>query len=198
VLSPVNKLAEKYDVAVVVVAHRRKSAGGSADESAMGSRAFTGIARAVWHVSRDKQDRNRRFLCPQEQPGRRRLRPGVFACGRTVRFCLWERNPVTMNADDALAIEHGHGRGPDADARNAAEDWLRDLLSGGPLPVVEIKQAAKEAGMSWGGALRRAREAIGIVPFKHAFNRAGAGFGNCPLRMRRPTATHWTTSRSRR
>lgn len=47
VLAPVAKLAERYGPAVLVVAHRRKSAGSIADDLALGSRAFTGIARAV-------------------------------------------------------------------------------------------------------------------------------------------------------
>ena len=46
-LAPIARLAEKYELAVLVVAHRRKSSGGSADDLALGSRAFTGIARAV-------------------------------------------------------------------------------------------------------------------------------------------------------
>src|SRR5579885_3630284 len=46
VLAPLAALAEKRGPAVLVVAHRRKSAGGSADDLALGSRAFTGIARA--------------------------------------------------------------------------------------------------------------------------------------------------------
>ena len=44
VLVPVARLAEQYDTAVLVVAHRRKSPGDNADDLALGSRAFTGVA----------------------------------------------------------------------------------------------------------------------------------------------------------
>ena len=64
VLAPVAMLAEKHGPAVLVVAHRRKSAGSIADDLALGSRAFTGIARAVWHLTRDPDDKARRLLLP--------------------------------------------------------------------------------------------------------------------------------------
>lgn len=64
VLAPIAKLAEKYGPAVLVVAHRRKSAGTVADDLALGSRAFTGIARAVWHLTRDTDNKERRLLLP--------------------------------------------------------------------------------------------------------------------------------------
>ena len=62
VLAPIGKLAEKYGVAVVLVAHRRKGEGNHADDLALGSRAFTGIARVTWHLSRDPSNAQRRLL----------------------------------------------------------------------------------------------------------------------------------------
>jgi len=62
VLAPVAALAAKYGCAVLIVAHRRKSDGDVADDLAMGSRAFTGIARAVWHLSRERVNPARRLL----------------------------------------------------------------------------------------------------------------------------------------
>ena len=56
------KLAEKYGPAVLIVAHRRKTGGNIADDLALGSRAFTGIARSVWHLTRDSDDKSRRLL----------------------------------------------------------------------------------------------------------------------------------------
>ncbi|HEX8915005.1 MAG TPA: AAA family ATPase, partial [Humisphaera sp.] len=202
VLAPLSLLAERYGVAVVLVAHRRKSSAGSADESTLGSRAFTGLARAVWHLSRDPDD-----------PGRRLLLPGknnLAAASTGLAFRLvggptpaveWEDAPVAMTADDALVAERrrmsgddgGSGRddgdardrgraeplrpGPKAVARTAAEHWLTALLANGGMRVGRhekpeegtIAAAARAAGFSW-GTLRRAREALGIVPVKAEFN----------------------------
>ncbi len=47
----------------------------------------------------------------------------------------WERDPVAMSADDALAVEsqsREHKPGPDAEAFDAASDWLRSALVDGP------------------------------------------------------------------
>ena len=103
VLAPVAQLAEKYGVAVLVVAHVRKALSQHADDMAMGSRAFTGIARAVWHLSRDLNDKNRRLLLP----GKRNLteQPAGLAftiAGDPPALC-WERDPVEQTADDRAA-----------------------------------------------------------------------------------------------
>jgi hypothetical protein len=162
VLAPIAALAERYGVAVVIVAHRRKSTGSSADDLALGSRAFTGIARAVWHVTRDSADSRRRLLLP----GKNNLAPegtgmAFGLVGQPVASVAWEREPVRMTADDALAAEQGSDRerpGPDADARKDAADWLRKLLAGGPRPTKEVQDEAKNAGMAWRTVRRAADE----------------------------------------
>jgi hypothetical protein len=81
----------------------------------------------------------------------------------------WERDPVTMTADDALAVE-SQGReqkpGPDADALNAATDWLRSTLASGP-------RLAKELFDEWengqGGSKRtldRAKQSLQIEAYR--------------------------------
>src|SRR5690606_14589208 len=131
VLAPVAKLAEKSGPAVLVVAHRRKSAGSIADDLALGSRAFTGIARAVWHLSRDNENKTRRLLLP----GKNNLAPEgnglAFTIAGDPAVVVWERDPVAMSADDALAKEDGFGGedvkpGPQPEARRHAAEWLRE------------------------------------------------------------------------
>lgn len=162
VLAPVAKLAEKYGAAVVVVAHQRKSPGTIADDLALGSRAFTGIARAVWHLMRDAEDKGRRLLLP----GKNNLAPegtglafGIFGDPPAI---AWEPEPVTMSADDALAVENGNGkaekRGPEPEARNAAAEWLRRVLSGGPVATAKVKDEAKAAEYAWRTVQRAADE----------------------------------------
>lgn len=80
VLAPVARLAEKYGPAVLVVMHYRKSAARFADDLALGSRAFTGIARVVWHLTRDSADKGRRLLLP----GKNNLAPEGGRSSRSV------------------------------------------------------------------------------------------------------------------
>ncbi|HPC97326.1 MAG TPA: AAA family ATPase [Sedimentisphaerales bacterium] len=174
VLAPVAKLAEKYGVAVVVVAHRRKGGGTFADDLALGSRAFTGIARAVWHLTRDRENKRRRLLLPGKN--------NLAAEGGGLAFTIvgdppaisWERDPVTMTADDALATENGNEKqkpGPKPKARDRAVEWLRDLLKDGPLASAKILQEGKEAGYS-SRTLHRAKDELGIKPYREQFGGA--------------------------
>jgi len=172
VLAPVAKLAEKYGPAVLVVAHRRKSAGSIADDLALGSRAFTGIARAVWHLSRDPDDKTRRLLLP----GKNNLAPeGEGLAFRIIgepAAIAWERDPVALSADDALAVENGDGElrkpGPQAEARSHAAEWLLDLLKGGPMESAKIKDEATAAGYAW-RTVHRAKDELGIRPYREQF-----------------------------
>lgn len=175
VLAPVAALAEKHGAAVIVVAHRRKSSGGFADDSAIGSRAFTGIARAVWHVSRDPHDRARRLLLP----GKNNLGPELgglaFSIGGEPARIFWEADPVELSADDGMAQEaaaHAGKPGPEPETRNAAAEWLADLLSGRAMFTADIQNEAKEAGFSW-RTTQRAADQLHVVRTR---NRVGEGY----------------------
>lgn len=173
VLAPVAKLAEKYGPALLVVAHRRKSAGSIADDLALGSRAFTGIARAVWHLSRDNENKARRLLLP----GKNNLAPEgnglAFAIVGDPAAVAWEHDPVAMSADDALAVENGiggddHKPGPEPETRSQAAEWLRELLKAGPLESAKVKDEGKAAGYAW-RTLHRAKDELGIRPYRERF-----------------------------
>lgn len=173
VLAPVARLAEKYGPAVLVVAHRRKGTGSIADDLAMGSRAFTAIARAVWHLTRDAENKARRLLLP----GKNNLAPegeglAFTICGDPPAIA-WERDPVAMSADDALAVENGGGDeskpGPEPEAMNAAKQWLAKLLADGEVEAAKVKAEAKAAGLAW-RTVQRAADILGVIREKNAFN----------------------------
>ena len=159
VLAPIAKLAEKYGPAVLMVAHRRKSVGAIADDTALGSRAFTGIARSVWHLSRDTENRNRRLLLPgkcnlaSEQSGL------AFTITGEPPSVWWEHDPVAMTADDALARENGTAG--EHSAIDEATDWLREALAGSPRPSKELKNAAQRDGIAW-RTVERAKAKLGV------------------------------------
>ena len=185
VLAPVAKLAEKYGPAVLVVAHRRKSAGSMADDLALGSRAFTGIARAVWHLMRDTNNKARRLLLP----GKNNLAPEgnglAFAIVGDPAAVAWEHDPVDMSADDALAMENGiggddHKPGPEPDAKNQATDWLAgELADLQEHSVKELKEAAKDAGLAW-RTVQKASQRLGVK-----VHRANFG-GDCVWQLLKP------------
>jgi hypothetical protein len=169
VLAPIAVLAEKHGAAVVVVAHRRKSAGSFADDMALGSRAFTGIARAVWHVSRDPENKTRRLLLP----GKLNLAGdsdglAFSIIGEPPRIA-WERDAVAMSADDALAIE-GQSRqrkpGPEAEALEAAKAWLAGALADGPRLANELKDEWRDGHGGSERTLNRAKQSLGAEAYR--------------------------------
>lgn len=165
VLAPIAMLAEKYGPAVLVVAHRRKSAGSIADDLALGSRAFTGIARAVWHLTRDNEQKARRLLLPGKNHLAREGDGLAFSIiGEPARIS-WEREPVAMSADDALAAEsqaREQKPGPDAEAHDAAVAWLRAALAGGPRLTTELLDEWKNGQGGSERTLKRAKHSLGV------------------------------------
>jgi putative DNA primase/helicase len=178
-LAPLARLAAQYRVAIVMVTHLSKTGGVRAVYRAMGSLAFIAAARAAFLIVRDKDNDDRRLFIPiKNNIGNDRdgLAYRLFN-GRVE----WERELVTLRADDALAAEtegdSGSKPGPKPDARDAAAEWLTDLLAGGPMRVGDpknpepdtIAHAAKGAGYSFTGAVRRAAGELRIKPYKGPF-----------------------------
>jgi hypothetical protein len=79
---------------------------------------------------------------------------------------VWDRDPVTKTADEALAATVKKA-GP-----SAAVDFLQQALSDGPMEQAEIVQLGQEAGFSE-KSLRAAREKLGVKSRKEGFGTSG-------------------------
>ena len=177
VLAPIGLLASRYGVAVLIVAHRRKGNAGSADETALGSRAFSGIVRSIWHLSPDPRDDNRRLLLPGKSSLARKGDGLAFTLiGEPTAAVVWERDPVRMTADDAMRDERAAEAngpsdrpGPEPAARNAAADWLAaELADLAEHKVADVRAAAGNAGLAW-RTVQRARESLGVLVERATF-----------------------------
>jgi len=73
---------------------------------------------------------------------------------------VWDSAPVTMTADEAMAIEAGGFE--DRSSRAEAAEFLRQRLAAGPVRVKEIEQDAAAVLISK-RTLTRARRELGIV-----------------------------------
>jgi hypothetical protein len=171
-LSPLSKLAEETNVAIVLVTHMSKGGGGRAMYRAMGSLAFIAAARAAWVVVKDKDNPNRRLFLPaknnigNDKTGLAYLLVDKGGCAAL----SWERTPITTTVDDAIAQDEGErGRpGPDPEEREAAADWLRAVLANGELEVRTIRKEAESCGFAW-RTLERAKASIGARAHKTQF-----------------------------
>ncbi|MBL4809923.1 MAG: AAA family ATPase [Phycisphaerales bacterium] len=170
VLQPLATLAQETGAAVVMVAHQRKGMAANPDDMVLGSRAFTGIARSVLHLMRDPDDEDRRLLLP----GKMNLSipaPGLaFTIGNDPARVQWDANPVSITASEVLAKNSGGSGG--SNAGDEAGDWLRDVLSNGPMPSSEIKSMAERDGFVW-RTIERAKKRIGAVATREGFANEG-------------------------
>jgi putative DNA primase/helicase len=166
-LDPVAHLADLYGPAVLVVAHRRKDAGTThADDLAMGSRAFTGVARSVWHLSRDRQNKRRRLLLPGKNNLAAEGRGLAFTIEGTPPAIRWESDPVDLTANEALRSEADRGNDESRDtALRRAVDWLRELLAAGPMASGDVRRECVSAGFSW-RTVHRAKDELAIRPVR--------------------------------
>ncbi len=158
-LTPIIRIAESHGIAVLVVMHRRKSEAVFADDTAMGSTAFTGIARAVWHLSSDPDDPARRLLVPGKCNQSAQPTGMAFTIEGDPARLEWDPDPVEVTADDALSRERNGSGGHSA--VDEAVDWIRTALSGGPRPSKELEEEARKNKIS-GKTLERAKKEIGV------------------------------------
>ncbi|ADB17413.1 hypothetical protein Psta_2746 [Pirellula staleyi DSM 6068] len=171
VLTPILKLAEKVGAAVLIVAHRRKGAGTSADELALGSRAFTGIARAVWHITRDPDNKERRLFLPGKNNLAHEGEGLAYSISGEPARIVWEADSVAMSADDALALQYKQSTrgkpGPIAATRSEAVDWLTSALASGPRLAKELEDEWKNGEAGSKRTLGRAKRELGIISERH-------------------------------
>lgn len=159
VLAPVAKLAERFGVAMVIVAHKRKSSGSYADDTVMGSRAFTAIARTVFHLSPDNENKERRLFLPGKSNIAATAKGLAFTLSGDPAAVNWEPDPIDMTADDAMAME-GHDN--DVSAVDEAMSWLENALAAGPRSGKEIQDASRVDGIA-NRTLRRAKDKLNIT-----------------------------------
>lgn len=167
-LAPLAKLAADYAVAVVLVQHLNKSSGGGAMYRSMGSIAFVAAARAAYVVTKDRENPLRRLVMPvknnlaKDVTG---LAYSVIEAKNGQPVIAWEKDPVTITADEALVPSDSYEEKTHIEW---AVEILKLILAEGPKSAAEVKKEATQAGLT-DKTLRRAREKLGIKPRKRDF-----------------------------
>ncbi|HEY2760761.1 MAG TPA: AAA family ATPase [Pirellulales bacterium] len=171
VLAPLSALAAEFGVAMIVVSHFRKGEG-SAINATMGSMAFVAAVRGAYAVTKDPNDptnQRRLFLPIKNNIGNDRTGLAYSLSTRResggIPFCLWEAEPVTTTADEALSLPLNK-RGPAPDERNQAADYLLAALTDGPRPAREMYEAAEQMHGIKKRTLDRAKRDLKIEAFR--------------------------------
>jgi putative DNA primase/helicase len=143
VLLELAELARERGVAVLVVSHRRKEWSMVSLHRAMGSVAFTAVARVVLVLVEDPLERGRRLLVPAKMA----LLPG--ASGRAFRIdenrLEWEKEAVPLTADELSEVVESEAIV--SDRLRVAVGWLKNELLGERVTADEIQQRARAASI---------------------------------------------------
>ena len=141
----------------------------------LGSRAFTGIARVVWHVTRDSDNRDRRLLLAGKNNLAREGDGLAFSIDGEPPAICWEREPVKMSADEAMSEVGDDDQG----ATGEAAEWLRSLLADGRVRSAEIKATAKRDSIAW-STVKRAKRKIKADAVRVGVGAAGVWYWQLP------------------
>jgi len=167
-LSPLSELANKNKVAIVVITHLNKGGSqGSAMYRATGSLAFVAAARAVFIVARDQDDPDRRLFLPIKNnlgTDREGLAYRVIQADNGAALVEWEDSPITISADDALAVLSNEDR----TERQDAVSFLEKELESGSVDAKELFKSADACGISR-RTLYRAKSELGVDSYKKDF-----------------------------
>ncbi len=163
-LAPVKAMAEELNVAVLAITHLTKRRAASVLYRAMGSMAYVAASRAAWAVVPDREAPGRMLLVPIKC----NLVGGATGLAYRIvphpdnpalPIVAWEPEPVAMTADEAMEAL------PKPTPREEAAEWLRQVLSAGPLPSNQVERQGSEAGFTL-RTLRRAKADLGILPYR--------------------------------
>lgn len=157
VLDPLKELAEELNIAVLLIMHVKKGAESEVLYRIGGSVAFAAVARAIFFLSKDQDDKDRMLFTNPKLSVAKEAPTLAFRITPTMAL-EWEREPVAISAEEALSDRtHRGGR------LDQAVEWLEDFLRDGPKPVRETEEAAAKEGISM-TTLKRARWKLGIIP----------------------------------
>lgn len=183
VLEPLADMANRLRIAVVAVTHLNKGGAGG-NQSALnrfaGSIAFVAAARAAFAVIEDPEDDERRFLLQAKNNLGKKCKGLAFRLEQRLigddvmsSNVMFEGDHINESIDEALTASETRRGGESRTNKDEAADFLRGLLSGGPLPVLQIETEAREAGLlgpdspiSQNKSFRTAREILGITPHR--------------------------------
>jgi putative DNA primase/helicase len=168
-LQPLVDLAASMNAALVGITHFSKNGqGGDPTQRVVGSIAFTAVARVVLVAAKVKSEEgeDRRVLArsksnigPDEGGFEYHLEQSEPVPGIHASYVAWGSS-VAGSARELLSDPSEQDDEKES-AKDAAADFLMQVLGNDVVPTKSIEAEAKEAGISW-ATLRRASDALGV------------------------------------
>lgn len=168
-LTPLIHIAEKLNLALVLIAHLNKAQSQSAIYRTGGSTsAWLGKCRAAFMIFRDNEEKKKRYISAiksnlaQDDPPQLSFIPNS---GRLIFETVVEEVDVDEHLNPQLRGQYG-----EKEESSFAVTWLRDALKDGPFSAKEIKQEAREGGISE-STLKRAAHKLNVIMKMEGFGR---------------------------
>jgi DNA repair protein RadA/Sms len=182
-LTPLRALAERHDLAVVLVRHLNKGGSRQALYRGSGSIAIVGATRSALLVGTDPEDPHMRVVCHVKSnlapKGPSLLFEPVAGANGAVRV-EW-RGECAYGPDDLL----GPPRGRPPRKLDEAKALLLEVLSEGPAEQQALMARAAQAGIAW-RTVERAKEDLGVVSAREGFGAGGKWLWQLPAAGDRP------------
>ena len=165
-LAPLQTLAHDSSALVLLVVHLNKRSDGGAHQRFNGTGAWVAVSRVAYLVAEDEIDHTRHMLPVKNNLGNDKygfiyeIKEKILdASGEEIKtsHISWIDKSY-RSANELLAPV----RKIQSNAVDEAKNFLEEELSGGTKPVNDIKDAAKNAGISW-SSIRRAKDDMFIT-----------------------------------
>jgi hypothetical protein len=162
VITPLGRLAEELNLAILIVRHPNKGSSNNALLRGGGSMAFIGAARVGWVVGKHPDNPEIRVLAiSKSNIGTmdtslefRLTNDETYGCARIEWI-----GSSKLTADNLYEDQNSDEKSLSEEAK----DWLEEFLSQGGMDKATIKREAQKLGFSE-KSLRLAREKLGITP----------------------------------
>lgn len=185
VLQPLKELAEKYNVAVLLVHHMKKGKKeGNVTDMSGGSNAFVEAVRSVLVLVPEPKETGRSILQVERSNYARSGQGYLYriedACtdkgNPTSRFVILEDEKPTMSASQALSERESDD---DGSTKLDVVEFLVQILGEGEVLHGDIQKAAKGEKLSW-DRVRRMRSKLGIQSNRVGFSSDGKQYWSLP------------------
>jgi putative DNA primase/helicase len=160
-LAPLQTLAHDSGALVLLVVHLNKRSDGGAHQRFNGTGAWVAVSRVAYLVAEDEIDNTRHML-----PVKNNLGNDKYGFIYEIKEKILDANGEEIKTSHISWIDKSYrsanellapSKKTQTKAVDEAKNFLEEELSGGTKPVNDIKDAAKNAGISW-SSIRRAKD----------------------------------------
>ena len=184
-LTPLSKLAEKHNIAIICISHLNKSSNQKALHRVIGSIGYIAAARAAFVVVRDENEEDKRLLIPlknnigNDKTGLAfKIESHQLENNIKTSRILWLNETITTTADEVISLQD---QPVDKSSIEEAEEFLCALLADGGKPANDIKKLA-ESEMISDRTLRRAKSKLSITVQREGFGKGSKSLWYLPIK----------------